>query len=558
MKHLQLPVSGRYLILPVRRGPVAGRMRVRAPGLPLREFDLELGDAAHADYEVFTDLGTEAGTGHRVELEYEGAAALDRVRCAAQPPGSAERYREPLRPQFHFSSRRGWLNDPNGLVYHDGTYHLFYQHNPYGTEWGNMHWGHAVSPDLVHWSERPAALYPDALGTMFTGCAVVDHHNSSGLGSGSQPPIVLLYTAAGEHARPPTDYTQCLAFSADGGASWHKYDGNPVLPHQAGQNRDPKVIWHPQSERWIMALYLEGNAYALFVSPNLVDWERTCDLDLPGGTEVPDFFPLAVDGDPDDVRWVFWGANTTYLVGGFDGRTFTPQGGPRRLQPAGQHYAAQTFSDLPAADGRRVMIGWMRQPLPGMPFSQFMSVPHTLHLRRRAGEPALATAPVRELETLRETSWERTDQPLAAGTAVEAELTGELLDVEATIELGAADAAGMAVRGVAVWYDRRSGALYNGSVAGWLAPGLAGVTFRVLADRASVELFAGPAGSAAATSAGGPPATAAPAPVMLAGGVVLMPAERTVRFFAAGGGAVLRHARVSRLRSAWPAPPASA
>ena len=555
MKHLQLPLDGRYLILPVRRGAVAGRLRVRAPGLPAREFDIELGGETGADYEVFTDLGADAGAaaGAALELEYEGAAGLSGVRCAAEPPGAADLYRESLRPQFHFSSRRGWLNDPNGLVHYDGAYHLFYQHNPYGTEWGNMHWGHAVSRDLVHWRERPTALYPDALGTMFTGCAVVDHHNSSGLGSGAQPPIVLVYTAAGEHARPPTGYTQCLAFSADGGATWQKYDGNPVLPHLAKGNRDPKVIWHPPSERWIMALYLDRTAYALFTSPNLIDWERTCDLDLPGCTEVPDFFPLAVDDDPDDVRWVFWGANTTYLVGGFDGRTFTPQGGPRRLQPSGQHYAAQTFSDLPAADGRRVMLGWMRQPLPGMPFSQFMSVPHTLHLlpRRGGGEPALATAPARELETLRETSWQAEERPLPSGAALEAELSGELLDVEAVIELRAADAAGLVVRGVSVWYDRRTGWLFNGPHGGYLAPGLEAVAVRVLVDRASVELFAGPAGDR-----GNAAAAALPAPVMLATGAVLLPAERTVRFLAAGGAAVLRRARVSRLRSIWPPPAA--
>ena len=556
MKHTSLAVSGRYLILPVRRGPVAGRMRLSGSGAPDREFDIELGDAAHADYEVFTDLSAYGGPG--VELEYAGDAALDGVRCAAEPPGAAALYRESLRPQFHFSSRRGWLNDPNGLVYHDGTYHLFYQHNPYGTDWGNMHWGHAVSSDLVHWRERPIALYPDALGTMFTGCAVVDHHNSSGLGSGAQPPIVLLYTAAGELARPATDYTQCLAFSTDGGTTWHKYEGNPVVPHLAGQNRDPKVIWHPQSERWVMALYLERSAYVLLTSPNLIEWERTCDLDLPGCTEVPDFFPLAVDDDPAAVRWVFWGANTTYLVGSFDGRTFTPEGPGRRLQPAGVHYAAQTFSDLPAEDGRRIMIGWMRQPLPGMPFSQFMSVPHTLHLHTGADGPVLATAPVRELEALREGSWEVQGHALAAGASVEAELAGELLDVETTIELGTADAAGVVVRGVAVWYDRRSGGLYNGAYTAQLAPGLATVTLRVLADHASVELFAAPGASGSGLPGVRSTDTATVATVMVAGGVVLPPTAGSVRFFAAGGGAVLRHARVSRLGSAWPAPAGSA
>ena len=187
-----------------------------------------------------------------------------------------------------------------------------------------------------------------------------------------------------------------------------------------------------------------------------------------------------------------------------------------------------------------------------MPFSQFMSVPHTLHLQRTGGtaaaEPALVTAPVRELETLREATWEAADQALHPGEAVTAELTGELLDVEATLELTGAEAAGMAIRGVSVWYDRRSGAVFNGSHTGQLAPGLDRVSFRVLADRASVELFAAP-GDAAAGAA---------APVMLAAGGVSMPAQREVHFVAAGGTAALRRARVSRLRSAWPAPPPSA
>ena len=530
MKHTTITIEHPYLILPVRRGPVHGRMRAIAEGGEVREFDIELGDIAASDYDVFSDFG--AHLGKTVRVEYEGAASLDGVHVAAEPPGAFELYREPLRPQFHFSSRRGWLNDPNGLVHYDGTYHLFYQHNPYGTDWGNMHWGHATSSDMLHWREGPVELYPDEFGTMFTGCAVVDRDNTSGLGSGSHPPIVLLYTAAG---KTPEDFTQCLAFSADGGATWQKYDGNPVLPQEAPSNRDPKVIWHAATGRWVMALYLHRTEYALYASPDLIHWEKTCHLDLPRCTEVPDFFPLAVDDDPDDQRWVFWGANTTYLTGSFDGRTFTPEGGPKRLQPAGAHYAAQTFSDLPAGDGRRIMMGWMRQGLPGMPFSQFMSVPHTLHLRRHRGEVVLTTAPVRELEALREATWHAEDRALADGGGVQAEVAGELLDVEATIELGGADAAGIAVRGVTVWYDRRTGGLHNGSFAAEIAPGLDSIDLRVLVDRASVEVFADQGR------------------VMLAGGIVLAPGADPVRFFARGGDARLRQARVSTLRPVWPA-----
>ena len=157
-----ITIDHRYLILPVRRGPVQGRMRLLAGGTSVREFDIELGDSAGADYEVFSDLAPFQGSD--LQVEYEGTASLDGVHVAAEPPGAAELYREPLRPQFHFSSRRGWLNDPNGLVHYDGTYHLFYQHNPYGTEWGNMHWGHAVSSDMVHWREGSGGALPGRAG----------------------------------------------------------------------------------------------------------------------------------------------------------------------------------------------------------------------------------------------------------------------------------------------------------------------------------------------------------------------------------------------------------
>jgi sucrose-6-phosphate hydrolase SacC (GH32 family) len=369
---------------------------------------------------------------------------------------------------------------------------------------------------------------------MFSGSAVVDHQNSSGLGSGSHPPIILFYTAAGEFVRPKTEYTQCMAFSVDGGLTWNKYDGNPVVQNIRSKNRDPKVIWHQASERWVMALYLERNSYALLTSPNLIDWTQTCDIELPGATECPDFFPLAVDNNPDNLRWVFWGANTTYLVGNFDGQRFYPETAPRKLQPLGRHYAAQTFSNIPESDGRRIMIAWTRQQLPGMPFSQFMSIPHSLQLKNDQNGISLSAEPIRELETIREDSWEIMDQDLTNGVHLEAEIAGELLDVEATINLGKADLAGIVVRGVSVWYDRLNGGLFNGAITSQLSPGLQQLTLRIIADRASVEMF-GPIGSTVMTSAG----------------TVMNPSNHTVQFFAVGNGAVVSKARVSRLRSVW-------
>ncbi len=156
-------------------------------------------------------------------------------------------YHEALRPQFHFTPARNWMNDPNGLVYYRGEYHLFFQHNPFGRQWGNMTWGHAVSPDLVHWRQLPNAIEPDRLGTIYSGSAVVDRDNTTGFQQGREKPLVAIYTAAGGSSPQSQGqpYTQCLAYSTDRGRTWTKYAGNPVLPHVIGENRDPKVIWYP-------------------------------------------------------------------------------------------------------------------------------------------------------------------------------------------------------------------------------------------------------------------------------------------------------------------------
>ena len=524
-------VHQRYLILPVKRGPMSGHMRLNDAAGTVREFDIQLADGA-GDYQVFTDL--QPFLGKQLIVEYEGASAssLDGIALAEEPAPLEELYRERLRPQFHFSSRRGWNNDPNGLFYYGGEYHLLYQHNPYSTDWGNLHWGHAVSTDLVHWTERTVALYPDEWGTMSTGSSVVDTENTSGLGSAERPAIVAIYTAG--HASWVDKFTQCIAFSTDSGRSWTKYDENPVMGHIIGKNRDPKVIWHPETERWIMALYMDQFDYALFASANLLDWVHLSDFELRGATECPDMFPLVVDGDITDQRWVFWGANTTYAIGSFDGQTFRPEQPLRKLQPDGRSYAAQTWSDIPASDGRTLQMAWMRQLLPSMPFGQFMTIPHSLGLSRRDDGIALTAAPVQELELLREERWEEREIELPAGAKVEVEVTGELLDIEVEIELGKADAVAVVARGVPIWYDRNFGALFCGAYTARIPPPHGLLDLRILVDRASVEVY---------TNGGA---------TMVSAGVVLREEEQAVYLIASGGSAVARSVRVSRLRSAWP------
>lgn len=311
-------------------------------------------------------------------------------------------YREALRPQFHFTAQRHWINDPNGLVYFDGEYHLYFQHTPDSMVHGRTTWGHAVSTDLVHWKQlHTAALDVDDTGWMWSGSAAVDHHDTGGFRDGDAPPLIAFYTAGGERVFPDRRCIQCIAHSNDRGRTWTKYSGNPVIGHIRAENRDPKVVWHRPTSRWIMTLFMDDNDYALFSSPDLKSWTHLQDLTLPGVSECPDFFELTVDGNPSNTRWVFWGASGGYLLGSFDGREFRPETDVLQAEQGANGYAAQTWSDIPAEDDRRIQISWMRGGrYPAMPFNQQMTFPVELTLRTFPGGIRLCREPVREIELL--------------------------------------------------------------------------------------------------------------------------------------------------------------
>ncbi len=529
MAERTLLVENRYLNLPVRNNTEKRVVRFVLDGDEVYRFDIELAEG-EPDFWVYADLAPFQGARLTVIAEGADASALAALVQSETPVGMDDLYREKYRPQFHFTSRRGWLNDPNGLVFYDGVYHLFYQHNPYGWGWGNMHWGHAVSRDLVHWEELGDVLYPDHLGVMFSGCAVVDWQNTTGFQDGDDPPLVLIYTAAGE------PFTQCLAYSADGGETWVKYTGNPVLGHVAGHNRDPKVIWHAPSQQWVMALYLVDNDYALFGSPDLKTWRKLCDVHIGtaygGTTECPDFFELPVDGDPVNTRWLFWGANGNYVLGSFDGETFTPETDVLRYAGDGNSYAAQTWSDTP--DGRRIQIAWLRVNLPGMPFNQMMTFPCELTLRTTPEGIRLCSWPVQEIETLYRWTYYWPDATLNPGENLLKRITGDLFDIHAEIAPDAATEISFVIRGIPVTYDVAAATLtYEGRTAP--LPLVDGVLrLRLLVDRASLEIF-GNDGL-----------------VALLIGVVLPDDDRTLRLYAEGGSATVRSLTVYELNSAWP------
>ena len=397
-----------------------------------------------------------------------------------------------------------------------------------------MTWGHAVSTDLVHWKELPHAIYPDKLGTIFSGSAVVDHHNTSGFRTGNESPIVCFYTSAGDLVRPPVPFTQSLAYSNDRGRTWIKYSGNPVLKHIVGSNRDPKVFWHEATRRWIMALFLDGRQYALFSSSNMKQWERISDIPDPGGSECPDLFELPIDGDANNRRWVFWAGNGNYLIGRFDGTTFTQESGPHPSRFGANDYAAQTYSDIPPADGRRIQISWMSGgQFPGMAFNQQMTVPRVLTLRSTEEGVRLFIEPVKELEALRGTLHSWSDVGLQATTTVLQDVSGDLFDIEADIEIGNAERVGLEIRGHRVEYLAKEQQL---SALGSQAPlPLTNnrLKLRILVDRTSIEVFANNGR------------------VCMASCCLPKPENKQLSIFAEGGTAKALSLKVWELKSIW-------
>lgn len=484
-------IDKRYLNLPIKNGAPKRKLTALIEGRVEVINEVELADA-QPDWWAFMDVSAFRGQTLTLQVDKltEDSKALSATEPGDEIKGGEDLYHEPLRPQFHFSSRRGWNNDPNGLVFYNGEYHLFYQHNPYGGSWGNMHWGHAVSRDLVHWRELGDVLAPDEFGPMFSGSAVVDWQNTSELGAAGRPPLVLIYTAAGQ----PT--VQCLASSTDG-RNFTKFSGNPVLPQITDGNRDPKVIWHAPTQSWVMVLYVtlpeKKHTIHFFRSPNLRDWKLSSTIE--GGTdgnhflyECPDLFELPVDNEPALKKWVLMAANDEHALGTFDGTTFTPEASRLPGQRGRTFYAAQTFSDEPR--GRRIQIGWLRADSPGMPFNQCMSLPRELRLVGTPEGPRLASTPVKELESLRLKAHRLGSMNLQPDSANPlADVKAELVELRAEFEPREAETI-FRVRGATIAYDARNEEL---EVNGVRAPApLRNRRQRLIiyCDRTTLEVFA--------------------------------------------------------------------
>lgn len=446
-------------------------------------------------------------------------------------------YNQPHRPQFHFSPPEKWMNDPNGMVYYQGEYHLFYQYYPDSTVWGPMHWGHAVSKDLISWEHLPIALYPDSLGYIFSGSAVVDWNNTSGFGTEENPPMVAIFTYH-NHARDrqPNVQKQALAYSNDKGRTWNKYEGNPVLTDPESIDfRDPKIIWHAQSSKWVMAL-AEADQIGFYGSADLKSWELLSKFGKTEGShdgvwECPDLFQLIDQaGVP---KWVLLvsigtggsrGSATQYFVGQFSGKRFINDNEPEKvlwLDHGWDNYAGVTWSDIPKNDGRRIFMGWMSNWLyadkvPTEKWRSTMTLPRQLAIypTRKQGH-LLASRPVEEMQLLRikaldinrtvivgSTDW--TDKLMGDSTLLNFEFTvtditkGRDRSWKLTFEnrLGEALAIGYADSTDRFFIDRSMAGdttFYEGFGQVHLAPRVAEVAqmpINIWLDRSSVEVFA--------------------------------------------------------------------
>ncbi len=401
---LSIIISKQYLNLPVSQEVDRAKMSFEVDGKPELDFDIRIAPSK-PDYWVFYDVTPYKG--RVLKISYEGnPEGLKKIYQDNAIAGQDSLYKECNRPQIHFTTRRGWNNDPNGLVSYDGEYHLFYQHNPFEREWENMSWGHAVSKDLIHWEELSVVLFPDKLGAIFSGTAIIDYNNTAGFGKNGIPPMIAFYTA-----HSSDNERQCIAYSLDKGRTFTKYDGNPVINSKEKWNsedlRDPKVFWYQPTKRWVMVLF-ERDGNSIYTSGNLKEWNY--ESHTPGFWECPQLFELMVDVNVNNKKWVMYGGSGTYMIGKFDGKIFTPEAG-KYYYGNGAIYAAQTFDNIPSSDGRRIQIGWGRIQQPGMPFNQMMLLPTELTLRTTKEGIRLFNVPVKEVDMLQEKeyTWEGID-----------------------------------------------------------------------------------------------------------------------------------------------------
>lgn len=471
---MEITVKNNYLIFPVNMLATKKRLIFNQNNKTVYSLNIKIdyfnpNFYAYIDVSRFIGQTVDMSVNPQIKLDFRVADEID----------IDDLYMEPMRPQIHFTTKNGWINDPNGLIYIDGIYHMFYQYNPTESKWDNMHWGHATSTDLVHWTEKKTAIFPDDRGMMFSGSAILDEKNLLGKNTDKQKAALLYYTTT-------SPFSQCLSYSIDGFQTIEKYVDNPIIPHIEKENRDPKVVFCDELDCYIIALYLQDDIYCILKSYDLIVWKELQRLSLPGDNECPDIFPLTDSNG--NRKWIFSGAHGRYLVGKFENGKFEPEQETISMHYGNSAYAAQTFSNL--TNGRIVRIVWDRWGLPSYGFNGQMGIPTELSLRLFENTYYLEAKPVKEIEALYNSTEHYANIRVSSDNdfCVELEDTPYLFKIDSLINnCGVAE---IKLFGRTILLDFKKNEMTIGNNCAPISITAAKCDMTIIVDRCSIEIFA--------------------------------------------------------------------
>jgi len=477
----EIEVKGKYIRVPIQNGAKRSSIAIKVGDERVHNVGGDIATSPNEiDWWAHLEMDEYVGKKAIVTINGEGAKTLNLVDSSNERKDAKTLYKEDLRPRFHFSQKEGWNNDPNGMMYYDGEWHLFWQCNPVGKKWANMYWGHAVSKDLLHWEELNHALRNGggrdrenrhrsmADGRCFSGGGFVDINNTLGMQKGKDKTLLATFT--------DTSSGESIAYSTDKGRTWTYPKSNPLIKHSG---RDPKLFWYEPEKKWAIAVYDNGtkgedgkrvNGIAFYESKDLKEWNRTGFA--PGYYECPEIFELPVDGDKNKMKWVLLGADAKYAIGTYDGKTFKADEDKKQGGFPGV-YAGQCFSNSP--DGRVIYIGWNRGlniPEPAA-FNQGFTLPVEFTLKTTKDGIQMFTNPVAEIAKLRGEKIADVSN-LKLGEAFSLDCKGQELDIVLTLKKDG---------------DRGDVSVAVGGIK--TSSGFSGETgkVRVLVDRTTVETF---------------------------------------------------------------------
>jgi len=479
----QMFITNNLLNLPVYNNGPSRHVTIMVGGIAVRDFDITLADGP-PDWWAFVDVSAFRGQTATITVDNlsAGSTGLSSIVQSNGIVGATNLYSESLRPQVHYTGKRGLINDVNGMVYYNGQYNLYYQHNPYSLNFGangaERNWGHAVSTDMVHWQELPEAIYPHSYNDwVWSGSAVMDLANTGGFKTGTNDVIVASFysTARG----------QCIAYSNDGGLTYTDYANNPVV-NVTG--RDPHMLWYAPSNYWVMAVY-DSNLGGIdfFSTPDFHTW--TYRSGITGFSECPDMFELPVDGNTNNMLWEINGGSAAYLLGTFNGAVFTPTTAMLPGNVGTGFYASQTFTVMPAGDTRRVRMGWAQVNMPGMPFTGMHFFPTELTLKTLPAGVRLCSTPIAEITNAIQNSYSWTNLTLNPGNNPLSAINGQVFDIQAQFTPGSASTITFNLCGVPVTYNTASQQISCNGVTNPLAPVNGIVSLEIITDCQSVEIF---------------------------------------------------------------------